>query len=115
LVVNPYDVEAVADAIYKACTMDPQEKARRLALLQERIRARDVHRWMEEFLDAARGPAEATPRRDPAFGDSARLIDVEGPRRIPAPSSLRRPPVPRLLRAADPTPPGGSASRPAAC
>jgi trehalose 6-phosphate synthase len=54
LLVNPHDTEAIADAIYRACTMDPQEKARRIAMLRERVRARDVHRWVEDFLQAAR-------------------------------------------------------------
>jgi trehalose 6-phosphate synthase len=81
LVVNPHDVEAVADAIYRACTMDPQEKARRLALLQDRIRGRDVHRWVEEFLDAAHALVPARLQRS-------------------APLPLRRP---RPLRPADPS------------
>jgi trehalose 6-phosphate synthase len=100
LVVNPYDVEAVADAIHKACTMDPQEKARRLALLQERIRARDVHRWVQDFLDAAHAGEEA-----PA--ESVREIEIA--RR--GPPVLRR--VPRVSRGVD-TPPslGGGGQRP---
>jgi hypothetical protein len=102
LLVNPHDVEAVADAIYKACTMDPQEKARRLALPQERIRAREVHRWVEEFLEAARDA-----RRDQ--GGDAHPALAPLPRELePArgPLTLRR--YPRVLRAADvPSPRSG--------
>jgi trehalose 6-phosphate synthase len=116
LLVNPHDVEAVADAIYQASTMGPLEKARRLALLQERIRARDVHLWVEEFTEAAMGPAaQGTRGWDPdhvADGGSALEVDVA--RRITAPASLRRAAIPRLLRAAaPPSSAASSAPRPA--
>jgi trehalose 6-phosphate synthase/phosphatase len=81
LLVNPHDIEAVADAIYRACTMDPQEKARRIATLRERVRVRDVHRWVEDFLLAARdvpAPAAMPGTR----GWDARL-PISGPSRRP--------------------------------
>ncbi|HEY0995223.1 MAG TPA: trehalose-6-phosphate synthase [Gemmatimonadaceae bacterium] len=52
LVVNPYDVEGVADTIHEALTMDGAERRRRMTLLREQVFAHDVHRWVESFLAA---------------------------------------------------------------
>ena len=105
LLVNPHDVEAVADAIYRACTMDPEERARRLALLRQHIRARDVHRWVEEFLDVARSlPA---PVALPAPAEVRPLWDLKTSRR-PSP---RRPA--RLRAGEHASPLGGPPSGPA--
>jgi hypothetical protein len=100
-------VEAVADAIHRACTMDPQEKARRLTLLQDRIRARDVHRWVEDFLEAAHEAPRGRAER--AAAESAPVLELDVARRgLP---SLRR--LPRLIRGADAPPSLGGGSRPA--
>lgn len=97
LLVNPHDVEAMADAIYQACTMDPQEKARRIATLRERVRARDVHRWVEDFLDAAH--QVPSPRHRPA------ILEID--RRRPAGAWNRR------RRLPDGTGLGGTTGQPA--
>jgi trehalose 6-phosphate synthase/phosphatase len=52
LVVNPYDVDGVADAIHEALTMDGTERRRRMHLMREQVLAHDVHRWVESFLAA---------------------------------------------------------------
>ena len=105
LLVNPHDVEAVADAIYRACTMGPEERARRLALLRKHVQTHDVHRWVEEFLEMARGlPA---PVALPARAGVRPLWDQKTPRR---PSSRR----PARQRASEPASPlGGPPSGPA--
>ncbi len=51
LVVNPYDVEGTADAIYAAFSMDPQERAARMRKLRMGIRCNDVHRWVSWFME----------------------------------------------------------------
>jgi trehalose 6-phosphate synthase/phosphatase len=52
LMVNPYDVRGVADAIHQALTMDGAERRRRIRRLRERVLSHDVHAWADEFLRA---------------------------------------------------------------
>ena len=51
LLVNPYDIDGTADAIYRAFTMDHEERRRRMDLLRADIRRNDVHRWVGWFVD----------------------------------------------------------------
>lgn len=53
LLVNPYDVEATADAIHQACTLPQSERRRRMAALRRSVRRQDVFRWVNDFLEAA--------------------------------------------------------------
>jgi trehalose 6-phosphate synthase/phosphatase len=50
LLVNPYDLDGTADAIYRAFTMPLEERRRRLKWLRTEIRRSNVHRWVEWFL-----------------------------------------------------------------
>lgn len=52
LLVNPYDVEGVAEAIYRAWTMDKQERRVRMRNLRRAIRERDIFWWVDSFLQA---------------------------------------------------------------
>ncbi len=52
IVVNPYDLEGTADAIYSAYIMEPKERQRRMKQLRSEIRRNDVHRWVRWFLSA---------------------------------------------------------------
>lgn len=55
LVVNPYDVEDTADALYQALTMPPAEQRERMAALRSTVREFNVYRWAGRMLsDAAR-------------------------------------------------------------
>jgi len=53
LLVNPYDVEGVAEAIYQAFTMDPTERQLRMRRLRQTIRKHDIFWWVDSFLHAA--------------------------------------------------------------
>jgi trehalose 6-phosphate synthase/phosphatase len=53
LLVNPYDVEGVAEAIYQAFTMDPEEKRLRMRRLRQSVRKQDIFWWVDSFLHAA--------------------------------------------------------------
>lgn len=53
LIVNPFDIEAVADAIHQAVTMTEAERRPRMQQLREVIREQDVHRWVDDYLGAA--------------------------------------------------------------
>ncbi|MDJ0851672.1 MAG: trehalose-6-phosphate synthase [Myxococcota bacterium] len=54
LIVNPHDVEGSADSLHRALRMERPERARRMEALRHRERGRDVHRWLANFLEAAR-------------------------------------------------------------
>ena len=49
--VNPYDVDGMAEACYRALTMEPEERRTRLAPLRVRVDTYDVHRWAATFLE----------------------------------------------------------------
>ena len=64
VVVNPYDVDAVADAIQHAFSMSVEERRARMHTLRGRVTGYDVHAWARGFLErlhAAR-PAERPAR-----------------------------------------------------
>ena len=50
LIVNPYDIEAVADSIERATTMDRAERARRMRGLRKVVRRSDVFAWARQCL-----------------------------------------------------------------
>jgi trehalose 6-phosphate synthase len=56
LLVNPYDIEGVADAIRVACAMEPADRRARMRRLRHAIRKHDVFWWVDAFLDAALAP-----------------------------------------------------------
>jgi trehalose 6-phosphate synthase len=60
LSVNPFDIQALADSIHAALTMEPGERARRLRGLKEIVTARDPGDWIDEQLDDIRAKAEQT-------------------------------------------------------
>ena len=51
LLVNPTDVNDVANSILKALTMSAQEQAQRMVLMQRRLQEYDVIKWVNEFLE----------------------------------------------------------------
>ena len=67
--VNPYDVEATAEALYGALRMPLTERRRRWETLIEGVRSRTAVSWSEGFLDrlAATDPA-ARPEASGAAG-----------------------------------------------
>jgi trehalose 6-phosphate synthase len=50
LSVNPFDIQEQADTIYRALTMDPEERRLRAQRLREIIIARDPGDWVDEQL-----------------------------------------------------------------
>ena len=53
LLVNPYDIEGVADALLHAYEMDAAERRGRMRSMRRSIRKYDVFWWVDSFLDAA--------------------------------------------------------------
>jgi trehalose 6-phosphate synthase len=53
LLVNPHDIEGVADTIHRAYHMDPSERQARMRRMRRAIREYDVFWWVDGFLRAA--------------------------------------------------------------
>ena len=53
LLVNPYDTKGVAEAIYRAWSMNGDERRARMRQLQRSIRRHDIFWWADGFLRAA--------------------------------------------------------------
>ena len=51
--VNPYDVEGVADALHAALTLPEGERRARMRKLRRSVREHDIYRWVDTFLEAA--------------------------------------------------------------
>jgi trehalose 6-phosphate synthase len=60
LSVNPFDIQALADSVHAALTMQPAERARRLRGLKDIVTARDPGDWIDEQLDDIRAKAAQT-------------------------------------------------------
>jgi len=52
IVVNPYNREETADAIYRAYMMDPGERQHRMRLLRAEVKRNDIFKWVDWFLTA---------------------------------------------------------------
>ena len=50
LIVNPYDVDGVADSIHRALTMPIEERTKRMTAMRRRVAAYDIHAWAGAFL-----------------------------------------------------------------
>ncbi len=60
LTVNPFDIQEQADTIYRALTMDPEERRLRATRLREIVRERDPGVWISEQLDDIRAKRGVT-------------------------------------------------------
>jgi trehalose 6-phosphate synthase/phosphatase len=72
LQVNPYDTDATAEVIFRALTMEPEERRARLAPLRERVATFDVHRWVSSFLEQLERVTDPAARTlSPTAGETA--------------------------------------------
>jgi trehalose 6-phosphate synthase len=62
LSVNPFDVQELADSIYAALTMSPDERARRAEGLKRIVTTRDPGDWIDEQIADIRKKARETSR-----------------------------------------------------
>jgi trehalose 6-phosphate synthase/phosphatase len=70
LLVNPFDLDQVVEALHRALVMDEDEARARNALMQRRIKRYTVTKWAEEFLE---GLKRITDEQE---GLDARLLDT---------------------------------------
>ncbi|MFP4071721.1 MAG: trehalose-6-phosphate synthase [Desulfovibrionales bacterium] len=52
LLVNPYDITGMADAIYEAYAMEPKERQQRMRKLRRSVQKSDIFHWVNSFLRA---------------------------------------------------------------
>jgi trehalose 6-phosphate synthase/phosphatase len=74
VLVNPYNLEEVADAIYHAYYMDIDEQKNRMRKLRGEIRKNDVFRWVDQFIRSFHYSDD--PRRPERKGVSAAVSAV---------------------------------------
>jgi trehalose 6-phosphate synthase len=54
LIVNPYDAQAMSEALYRALSMPENEQRARMRVMRDIVRTRNVYRWAGQMLlDAA--------------------------------------------------------------
>jgi trehalose 6-phosphate synthase len=54
-IVNPYDLDALAETLHGAVMMDPAEQSRRMARLRRAVGRWDVHAWARQNIEAIDG------------------------------------------------------------
>ena len=53
ILVNPHDIQGMADAIHFACQMPEAERKRRMRYLRSKVRRYDIFWWVNAFLESA--------------------------------------------------------------
>ncbi|MDX1777786.1 MAG: trehalose-6-phosphate synthase [Thermodesulfobacteriota bacterium] len=56
LLVNPFNLEEVADRIHQAYYMEQEERKRRMTKLRAEVRRNNIFRWIENYLSAVGMP-----------------------------------------------------------
>ncbi len=75
LIVNPYDTQAVAEAITRALAMPPEERRARNTPMRERVMTFDAQRWAKTFIDDLTAiSATAKPADDADTAGAARQL-----------------------------------------
>jgi len=66
LLVNPHDIEGMADALHRAFAMSEEERRARMAELRACVRDQDIFWWVDHYLEAALGtvPDDFRPPRE---------------------------------------------------
>ncbi len=64
LIVNPYDVDAIKQAMIASRELTAEQRTARMTAMRDTVRRHDVHHWAQQFLDRLRaeprGRARAT-------------------------------------------------------
>ena len=61
LIVNPYDIEAVAEAIHQGLEMDPAERHSRMSRMRHYVMDHNIYRWAASILSDLRELRIETP------------------------------------------------------
>ncbi len=80
IIVNPYDVDGVAEAVHRALTMSVGERRGRMRVLRRRVIEHDVHAWARGFVDllaTSRTPADAGVFSPPELSPITVLLEAQ--------------------------------------
>ena len=61
LIVDPFDVDQIVDALDRALAMPLEERRARYEAMMARLGRHDVHAWREAFLNALQQPKSFAP------------------------------------------------------
>ncbi len=50
IIINPYDIEGMADAIHLSLTMEPQERTGRMGRMRVAVRENNIYRWAGDLI-----------------------------------------------------------------
>jgi trehalose 6-phosphate synthase len=50
VLVNPYNIEELADALYEAATMTKKEQRKRMKRMRETVKENNIYRWGSDFI-----------------------------------------------------------------
>ena len=81
LLVNPYDLDGVAEAIYTAFNMIEKERRVRMVRLRRNVQGQNVFEWVKAFLRVgAEHEFEAVPSPHPVVEDTEAgyWLDITG-------------------------------------
>jgi trehalose 6-phosphate synthase len=79
LIVNPYDVQGVADAIQAGLKMDVEERRRRWSGMMDVLTREDLTAWRDRFIAALGGIGPTAPVRRTATGSLVRALAAGAP------------------------------------
>jgi len=65
LLVNPHDIEGMADALHRAFTMSAEERRRRMESMRRVVGEEDIFWWVDSYLKAALGDVPEDFRKPP--------------------------------------------------
>src|ERR1700736_1583092 len=74
ITINPFDVDATADALHKALLMDPVERHARAEKMRAVVQQNDVARWISAQLQDIRDLIEPLAARQPEVSREERLV-----------------------------------------
>jgi trehalose 6-phosphate synthase/phosphatase len=85
VVVNPYDVDAVASAVQHALVMSAPERRARMQQLRRRVADADIHAWAQGFIDRLhelRPAVDTAALAAPPLGLAAALAEARRTSRL---------------------------------
>lgn len=76
LIVNPYDIDDMAQQLHRALTMTLKERQRRFEALHDQISRYDAREWLDRFLKALKPANDLANGKEPASLIAARTASA---------------------------------------
>jgi trehalose 6-phosphate synthase len=82
LIVNPYDIEALADSIFRALQMEPSERTTRMRRMRAVVKQQNVYRWAGNLISELCDVRVETARRKFASAAAGSASEVVAERAV---------------------------------